>query len=134
MRLINFLSVLALIEYAIFGFLVGRARNKYGVKAPAVTGNESFERYYRVQMNTLELLVLVLPGAWLSAQYRSHWEVSLLLGIYLIGRGIYFYSYAIQQGSRRLGFALSYVPAIMLVIGGLVGSGRELFMNGLNGK
>jgi hypothetical protein len=35
---------------------VGRARTRYGIKAPAVTGNENFERAYRVQMNTLEQL------------------------------------------------------------------------------
>jgi hypothetical protein len=33
--------VLALIEYIVLGALVGRARGKYGVKAPAVTGHEA---------------------------------------------------------------------------------------------
>ena len=40
---------------------VGRARGLYGIKAPAVTGHEMFERAYRIQMNTLENAVLVLP-------------------------------------------------------------------------
>jgi len=37
------------------------------VKAPAVSGHEMFERVYRVQMNTLELMVLLLPGLYLGA-------------------------------------------------------------------
>jgi len=31
--------VLALLQYVAFGMLVGWARGKYGVKAPAVTGH-----------------------------------------------------------------------------------------------
>ena len=33
-----------------FGVLVGRARLRYHVKAPAVIGDENFERAYRVQI------------------------------------------------------------------------------------
>lgn len=44
---------------------VGRARGRYGIKAPAVTGHEMFERAYRIQMNTLENAVLLLPTLWL---------------------------------------------------------------------
>src|SRR5690625_7314259 len=49
--------------------LTGRARMKYGIKAPAVTGHPGFERAYRVQMNTLEQTVLFLPVLWLAAAY-----------------------------------------------------------------
>ena len=59
----------ALLEFLYFGFAVGRAREKYGVKAPATTGNEMFERYYRVQMNTLEQLIVFIPGIVLFAHY-----------------------------------------------------------------
>ena len=45
----------------------GRARVRYGIKAPAVTGHEMFERAFRVQMNTLENAVLMLPALWLYA-------------------------------------------------------------------
>jgi len=52
MALIELITILALLQFLYFGILVGKARDRYGVKAPAVTGNENFERYLRVQMNT----------------------------------------------------------------------------------
>ncbi len=54
MELVTIVIALALIEYSVFGMLVGKARGKYGIDAPAITGNPIFERYYRVHQNTLE--------------------------------------------------------------------------------
>ena len=54
------ITVLALLQFVVFGILVGRARGLYNVQAPAVTGNEVFERYFRVQMNTLEQLLSLI--------------------------------------------------------------------------
>ena len=54
--------LIALLEYVGFMMAVGRARGLYGVKAPSVTGDEMFERYYRVQQNTVEQLVIFLPA------------------------------------------------------------------------
>ena len=41
------IAMLALIEYFYFGIQVGGARARTGVKAPAVAGNEEFERFFR---------------------------------------------------------------------------------------
>ena len=65
MELIAMVAALALIEYLIFSYRTGQARGKYSVEAPAVTGHPIFERYYRVQMNTLEQLIVFLPGLFL---------------------------------------------------------------------
>ena len=46
---------------------VGKARAKYEVKAPATSGHEKFDRAYRVQMNTLESAMLLLPSMWIYA-------------------------------------------------------------------
>ncbi|HZP66237.1 MAG TPA: MAPEG family protein, partial [Rudaea sp.] len=70
--------LLALFEYIGFGILVGRARERYGVKAPAITGNEIFERYFRVQQNTLELLILFVPAMLITAQYWNGAWVALV--------------------------------------------------------
>ena len=51
MALLTIITMLAIIEYIYFGMKVGKARGEYGIDAPAVTGNEMFERHYRVQMN-----------------------------------------------------------------------------------
>ena len=64
-------TLLALLLYVIVSLNVGEARRKYGVRAPATTGNEHFERAYRVQMNTLEQMAFFLPSLWLCAIFLS---------------------------------------------------------------
>ena len=71
MEFVAIVALLALLQYIWFAVLVGQARGKYGVNGPAVTGHPVFERYFRVQMNTLELLIALLPGLWLFAHYVS---------------------------------------------------------------
>ena len=75
---VEIVTALALLQYLVFGVLVGQARGKYGVRAPAVSGHEQFERVYRVQMNTLEVLIIFLPALWLAARY---WSPLLVAGI-----------------------------------------------------
>lgn len=125
MALVHILVGLALLQYVAFGSLVGWARGKYGVRAPATTGNEIFERYYRVQLNTLEVLAVLLPGAWLAAQYYAPAFVAVLLAIYLAGRMIYLFSYVANPAKRSLGFAMSLLPAIILIAAGMVGALRQ---------
>ena len=64
-------TCLAILFYFFTGLQVGRARVKFGIKAPATTGNPDFERVFRVQMNTLEWLPIFLPSLWLFAIYIS---------------------------------------------------------------
>ena len=83
---------------------VGGARGRYGVKAPAIIGNEIFERHFRVQQNTLELLVILLPGLYLFSRYFSPFVAAGLGLVYLIGREIYALSYVKDpaKAQRRL--------------------------------
>ena len=81
--------ILAVIEYIVFGILVGRARGRYGIKAPATTGHEVFERYFRVHQNTLETLMGFIPGIALFALFvNPNWGAGIGL-VYLIGRIVY---------------------------------------------
>ncbi len=113
--------LLALLQLLIFSFLVGWARGRYGVKAPATTGHEIFERYYRVQMNTIELLVMFIPALWIAAQHWSPARMAAIGAIYLIGRVIYLFAYTRNPASRSLGFGLSLFPIIALWLAALVG-------------
>ena len=121
MHFVALVGLLALLQYMVFAMLVGRARGKYGVKAPAVTGHEVFERYFRVQQNTLELLVVFLPALWLFALYVSAVWAALLGAAYLVGRVVYLRGYVADPSKRGLGFGLSFLPTLALVIGALVG-------------
>lgn len=121
MHLVALVGLLALLQYLVFGMLVGRARGKYGVKAPAITGHEVFERYFRVQQNTLELLVVFLPALWLFALYVSATWAAILGATYLVGRVLYLRSYVADPAKREIGFGLSFLPIVALVIGALIG-------------
>jgi glutathione S-transferase len=103
---------------------VGQARGTYKVAAPATTGNEMFERYFRVQMNTLELLVIFVPSMLLFGQYFGAYLATALGVIYLIGRMIYFMSYVKDPKSRSAGYGLSALPVIVLLVGTIVGAIR----------
>ena len=122
MALVNLVVALALLQFLAFLAAVGKAREKYNVIAPATTGNEVFERYFRVQMNTLELLVMFVPAIWMFGFYVSANIAAGLGGIYLIGRCIYFFSYVKDPKKRSLGYGLSVGPVGALVIGALIGA------------
>lgn len=126
MELVALVTLIALLEYVVFGILVGRARGKYGVKAPAVHGNEIFERYFRVHYNTLELMVAFVPAMWLFGTYvSSGWAAALGL-VYVVGRILYVVSYVADPAKRGAGFGLSVLPILVLLLGGIWGAARRL--------
>lgn len=127
MAWVHLVTLLALFEYLVFAALVGRARGTYGVKAPATSGHEVFERYFRVQMNTLELLIVFVPALWVAAAYWNPTIVAAIGAVFLLGRLLYLRSYVADPRSRTLGFVLSSFPIIALMIGGGVGALRAMF-------
>jgi glutathione S-transferase len=121
MELVYIVIVLALIEYVVLGGLVGQARGKYGIKAPAVTGHEGFERAFRVHQNTLEGLVIFLPALWIFGMYLSTIVAAGLGVVGIIGRAIYAKAYIEAPDSRGLGAMICGLVNIILLLGGLVG-------------
>ncbi|MEK8033728.1 MAPEG family protein [Ideonella sp. DXS29W] len=120
MHYVHIVAMVAVLQYIFFSALVGRARGTYGVKAPAVVGHEMFERAYRVQMNTLELLVAFIPALYVAAHY---WAPAIVAGsgaVYVIGRFIYWRAYVANPSSRQLGFVLSMLPVMGLALAALV--------------
>lgn len=124
MSYVEIVAALALLQYIVFGALVGRARGQYGIHAPAVSGHVMFERLYRVQTNTLELLVVFLPSLWLAARYVSPLLVAGAGVVYLLGRLLYFQAYSQNPSTRTLGFGLSVGPTLALLLCGLGGAVR----------
>lgn len=121
MNAVHLVAIAALLQYFVFSSIVGWARGRYGVAAPAITGHEIFERHYRVQMNTLEMLVMLLPALWLAGLFWS--TTAAVIGglVYLVGRGVYALSYVRNPASRSAGFALSIGPTMVLLLGAAVG-------------
>jgi uncharacterized MAPEG superfamily protein len=122
MDFVAVVAALALLEYLIIGTLTGQARGRYGVKAPAVTGHPIFERWMRVQQNTIEQLVVFLPALFLFAGYVSRTWAAVLGLVFIAGRAIYARSYVADPDSRSLGFGLTFIPNVILVLGALLGA------------
>lgn len=128
MPYVAIVTVAALIEFFWFSILVGKARAKYGIAAPATTGNEVFERYFRVHMNTQEQLVLFLPALWIFAHFISPTWASGFGVVFIIGRAIYCASYVRNPASRSLGFALTSLPTLAMLTWILVWAVRAIAM------
>jgi glutathione S-transferase len=128
MAYVDIVTALAVLQFIVFGFKVGSARGKYGVKAPATTGNEIFERHFRVQANTLEQLIAFLPGIYMFAHYFNPLVAAALGVIYLIGRELYSLTYVKDPANRSVGYGMTFIPMVILVVGGLIGAVRALFI------
>src|SRR5579863_2990419 len=114
------ITVLALLEYSVLGAMVGRARAKYGIEAPATTGNPEFERYFRVHENTLESLIVFLPAVWIfSLSVNYHFGVALG-ALFLIARIIYASGYINAPAKRGPGAMATFVINGILVLGSMI--------------
>lgn len=124
MAFVHLVIGLALLEYFWFGISVARARVKYKVYAPAITGNADFERVYRVQMNTLEQLMMFVPAILIFAYYVSELWAGILGSLFVIGRAVYSVGYVKAAGKRGIGFGLSAIPVVLLLLGAIYGTAR----------
>lgn len=120
MPYVAIVTVAALLQFFWFGWQVGVARGKYNIAAPAVSGNEMFERVFRVHMNTLEQLIVFLPALWIFAGFISPpWAAGIGV-IFIIGRALYARSYVKDPKARSPGFAMSALPVLALLVGILI--------------
>ena len=120
MELVALVILLALLEYQFFSFKVGMARGKYDIQAPAISGHEVFDRYYRVHMNTLEQLIVFIPAILIFAYFGDPTYAAGLGAIFLVGRIMYFVSYVSDPAKRGAGFIIGWIPTVLLMLGGLV--------------
>ena len=112
-------TLLALVFYFVTSARVAKARVKYGVKLPAISGNADFERVFRVQMNTLEWLPIFLPSLWLFAVYISDAVAGGIGLVWIIGRVVYMIGYTKSVPGRSPGFAIQALTTIVLLLGAL---------------
>lgn len=122
MELVSFVIVLALLECFVFGAMVGRARGRFGIEAPAMTGHPEFERINRVHQNSLELLVLFVPAIWIFASSVGPRIAALLGLVFVVGRVVYARGYMQEASKRGTGTAISGVALMLLLLGAAMGS------------
>ena len=115
------LSCIALLVYYFTLFQAGIARGRFNVVAPSHDGPEEYLRYVRAHQNTLEHLVLFLPGLWLFAfAVDPLWAAGIGV-LWPIGRLWYALGYYKSAEQRSLGLYLSMPPIYIFVVGGLIG-------------
>lgn len=115
MLYVELVAIAAVFQFLFFGAMVGLERRKSGLKGPKVTGDEGFERMYRVQMNTLEMLVAFMPALFIAAKYWPPTITASIGAVYIIGRLIYWRAYVTNPASRGLGFKLTIAPIALLI-------------------
>ncbi|MFT6958072.1 MAG: glutathione S-transferase [Halieaceae bacterium] len=121
MEFVALVALLILCEYIVFMALCGKARADSGLLAPATTGDESFERAYRVQMNTLEQMVITLPAMWLCAYFFMPIVAGVLGLSFFVGRLVYRATYIKDPATRGPGMIIGFLSNVLLLLCGLWG-------------
>jgi glutathione S-transferase len=110
-------------------WMVGRARERYGIKAPSISGDPAFERAWRVQMNTLENAVMFIPALWLAAQYVDPLWAGIAGLVWLAGRIWYALAYLRDPSRRGPGYLVSMIAWAALVLMAAGGIGMAIMEN-----
>ena len=126
MEAMAIVTIIALIQFVIFGIQVGKQRQKHDVKAPAMSGNGEFERANRIHQNTMEQLVIVLPAMWLCGSYFNPLIAAGLGVVFIIGRFMYRAAYMRDPSGRARGFMTCFVATAALMAGSLIGAVLKL--------
>ena len=108
--------MLALLQYTWFTIEVGRARGRFEVPAPATSGNENFERFFRAHQNTTEQLVVFLPAIFACAYLVNETLAAAMGLLFVVGRLMYFRGYTDPEKSRSLGFGLGLIANTVLIL------------------
>ena len=114
-------TVLVVLFYFFVATRVSAARQKFGVKLPAMTGHPDFDRVVRVHMNTLEWMPIFLPLLWLCAIFFSDGVGALLGLVWIAGRVLYFAGYTKAVEKRRSGFFIQAMACVLLLLGAIAG-------------
>ena len=106
MEWIVLVTLLVATEYFYLAILVGKSRGETGIAAPKTSGDERFERVFRVQQNTLEQLVIFFPALWVFGYYVSATIGAAIGVVFLIGRIMYARGYVQHPDKRAPGFII----------------------------
>src|SRR5512146_2194774 len=114
MHLSALATILALGVYFLTLMYAGHVRHRTGLKAPATVGNAEFERAYRVQMNTLESLPVLLPLMWIATIYYGGALPAVLGFVWSAGRIVYMMGYLRSPSLRAPGFGIQMLAQMVL--------------------
>ena len=110
------ITLLTVVLIAVAMYLVGKARERTGIKAPATTGNAGFERVFRAHQNTLEATVMFLPAFWVATMVCNPLYAAVLGYAWLLGRAWYLAAYVSADGNRGPGFMIAILANAALLL------------------
>ncbi|HEX2112797.1 MAG TPA: MAPEG family protein [Alphaproteobacteria bacterium] len=119
--LVALVTLLAVILSIALALNVARKRVRYGVQAPTMSGHPEFERAFRIHANTVEYLAPFLAALWLCAIYLQPLVAGIVGFVWIVGRIVYAFGYSAAAAKRRLGFGISMIALILLILGALIG-------------
>jgi glutathione S-transferase len=114
-------TLAALLVYLWMTINVSRARQRFGIPAPIVDGPQEFMSVLRVQLNTVEQLALFLPALWICAWAWNDRMAALGGAVWIIGRVLYARAYYRDPKDRALGYGLTVVASLLLMLGAAFG-------------
>jgi glutathione S-transferase len=117
-----FVTLLDMVLYFTVLWNVARARVKYKVEVPDTDGPIEFKQIFRVQMNTLEQLMLHLPVLWIAAYGMSDVFAAAFGAIWTFGRVLYARGYYDKPKRRHKGFIIAMTVNAVLFLGALAGT------------
>jgi glutathione S-transferase len=114
-------TLLAVLLTMVMAARVGHLRGKYKIEAPATVGHPAFERGYRIHMNTVENMTLVLPALWIATYFYGG-QIPFWLGlIWVLSRIVYGVGYSQDNTQLRAPGAITGVlmQFALLVLGAI---------------
>src|SRR5476649_532286 len=111
------ITLATVVLHFVLAWNVGRARGKYGIHAPAISGNVDFERVFRVHMNTIETTLMFLPALWLFAAFVSGLWSAALGAVWVAARVWYAIAYQQSAAKRGPAFGISMLVFVVLTLG-----------------
>jgi glutathione S-transferase len=123
-------TILDVAFYSYTAMHAGNMRGRHKIQAPACTGHPEFERALRVQMNTIESMVTLLPMMWIATLWPIIWGgLPALIGvIWFVGRIIYMREYLADPATRRPGATIGALCNMAVLLLATLGVVRALFV------
>ena len=115
------ITALTVVVIGIAMFFVGRARGMHKILAPATSGHPVFDRAFRAHQNTLEQTVMFLPVLWLATIHSNEQYAAYLGYAWLVGRLWYVFGYIADAAKRNMGFLISFLATVVLLVMALWG-------------
>lgn len=110
-------TLAAVLLTQLFAVRTGQMRGKTGVKAPAMSGSDEFERANRVHLNTVEQIVIFLPVLWVFAAVAGDLYAGIGAVVWIVGRVLYSQAYMADPAKRELGFIIGILAILLMFLG-----------------